>query len=81
MTDGQRKIREGLTLLVEGLIENSLDLKADQDLPQVKGVIEMQNNEIKEYLRIAEERYVMPKEELFPLKFKYDIMKASLGLK
>ena len=41
----------------------------------------MQNNEIKEYLRIAEERYVMPKEELFPLKFKYDIMKASLGLK
>ena len=81
MVKGIRKRREGLKLLIEGIIENNLELKKDKDIPQVRGVIEMQNNEIKEYIRIAEERYIIPEEELFPLKFKYASMKASLGLK
>ncbi len=81
MTEGIKKMRIGLKLLIEGIIEDNLELKEDKDIPQVRGVIEMRNNEVKEYFRIAEEKYLIPEEELLPLKFKYASMKANLGLK
>jgi len=77
---GIYKIRKGLKLLIEGIIEDNLENKDDLDIPEVRRIVGMHNEEIAEYLRIAKDRYNLSEEELHPLKIKYATMKTSLNL-
>ena len=82
------KIREGLRLTIEGLIEDTLNLekengplnRKDDISCQILGVIEYQMGKVKDYLREVE-IYRPSSEELSLLKARYHFAKSKLGLK
>ena len=76
--EGLTKIREGLPLFIEGLIDYTKELIEDKERYEVKRVINNNLEEIKKYLFDAEEIYQVPKEGLTPLKLKYNLLKANL---
>jgi len=73
-----RKIREGLTLLIEGLIDDTNDMIDKEG--SVKEIIDVANFRvglIEGYLNDAE-RYILPKDKLVELKSKYAGLKSKL---
>ena len=76
MTEAIKKIREGLTLLINGLLEDTIELSLNYDLKNriAKEIINHRINELERYIEKAN-IYEVPEKDLANLTRKYKSIK------
>jgi len=80
MKEYQRKIVEGLKLLIDGLLDDVEDLRISVDKGE-KDVLRFRIDEIKDYLKKAERTNYFPRDDLEILKLKYNAVNIKINKK
>ena len=76
--EGLKKIKKGLPLFIEGLIEDSEDtIEEGGEHSAIREILEFRIKRIDEYLSTAE-MYAIPKEKIRKLRLKYNSLKARI---
>jgi len=74
--EGIRKVKEGLVLLIDGLLENTNGLIELSDEEIVKSVIGHNIDKIKDYIQEAKHCKIS-EEKIYPLEIRYKFLKAE----